>query len=339
MYPKTQQVIANFLTENVMPGVSYAFIKEGQVATYTAGYAQLEPEKEVLTPAMLFDVASLTKVICTTTLVLKLVEQKYLTVEDRLQKYLPEFQDPQVTIRQLLTHTAAINADIENRDQLTAAELKSAMLKLKSTAERGQSVVYTDTGTVLLGFMLEKIYQQNLHLLFQQKILEPLGMKASTFTPTRALAVPTEVHLTRGLIRGEVHDPKAYTLQADCGSAGLFTNLADCLLFVNMLLNDGKLPTGEPFLTKATVQGLLRDQTPTNHLKRSLGWDLKRSLADQHPLLFHTGYTGTFLLIDISEGTAFIFLSNRVHPKDYRKEYLQKRDYLVATYLAESAFN
>lgn len=339
MYPKTQKVIHDYLEDKVMPGVSYAFIKADQIEKYTLGYAQIVPEQELLREEMLFDVASLTKVICTTTMVLKLIEEGKIGVDDSLQTHLPAFQDSQVTIRHLLTHTSAIDPFIKNRDQLDAQELRHAMLRLSSSKQRGQEVVYTDTGTVLLGFMLEEIAQTDLHTLFQKEILNPIGMTASTFKPKKELAVPTEIRGERGLIRGEVHDPKAFTLQADCGSAGLFASLDDCLIFSQMILNKGKLANGDIFLKATTIESLLMDQTPSGNLGRSLGWDLKRTEKDQRPLLFHTGYTGTFLLLDVERKHGFIFLSNRVHPIDYRKEYLQKRDYLVATYLKESAFN
>lgn len=336
MFPKTQSYIKQLVAAQSLPGVSYAFIQGDQRETQTYGYAQLIPTKEKLTDQLLFDVASLTKVICTTSLILKLVEQEKIKIDDSLVMHLPEFADDKVTLRHLLTHTSDLNPYIKNRDQLSAVELKAALLKLQSGEARGEKVTYTDTGMLLLGFLIEKFYGKPVQYVFQTEVLEPLEMEHSGFPPLApAQCVATENQPVRGLIRGEVHDPKAHTLGAHCGSAGLFTNVADLLPFVQMYLNKGKTESGELFLQEATIQTLLQDWTPTKAHARSLGWDLKSELKDQTPLLFHTGYTGTFLLIDIANQEAFIFLSNRVHPVDHREAYLKERDQLIEIFLKE----
>lgn len=336
MYPITTELILDYLHAGVYPGVSFAFIKQGQIEHATFGYAQLEP-KRLLTPETLFDMASLTKMIATNSLILHLIETQVIEIDHPLQTYLPSFSDSAVTIRHLLTHTSTINPYIKNRDTLGAVDLKKELLALQSGPEIGQKVAYTDTGTILLGFMLEELYDLPLHSLFQQQVLAPLQMNASTFKPPANRSAATERHPLRGLICGEVHDPKAFVLGEHCGSAGLFSTIGDSIIFAEMLLAGGVTRTGDRFLKEETVDSLFTDWTPTGTLKRSLGWDLKTSHDTLQPLLFHTGYTGTFMIIDKFQQEAFIFLSNRVHPVDNRDYYLEKRDQLLEVYLDEQA--
>lgn len=287
-----------------------------------------------MTQNTLFDVASLTKVIGTTTVILKLVEKKRLQLDDTLHQHLAEFADKHVTIRELLTHTSDINGFIPNRDALNKTELRAALLALKSGTGRGKKVVYTDTGTLLLGFLIEKLYQAPVQVVITKEVLEPLQMLNSTFNPSLDDVAATENHSQRGVIIGSVHDPKAHVLGENCGSAGLFTNLADCLTFAAMILSGGQNYLGESFLKSDTIASLFQDQTPTGNLQRSLGWDLKYSRQGE-PLLFHSGYTGTFILLSLKKEEGFIFLSNRVHPIDLRDRYLKKRDELLEIYLDE----
>lgn len=333
MYPKTRKAIQSLIQEGIMPGASYAFIEGNDVQHYLDGLAAIFPEEEAIKPGLLYDVASLTKVMMTTTVILQLIEEGKMAVDDPVQQHLLEYSSSEVTIRHLLTHTSAINGYIPNRDALSASELKRALMELPVGENRGKEVVYTDTGMILLGFIIEKIEQLPLQQVFNKRVLQPLKLEDSTFEPTDVnQCAPTELHPKRGLIRGEVHDPKAFVLKGHCGSAGLFSSLKDCLTFAQMMLNKGE-SNGVRVLKEKTVEGLLKDWTPTGDLWRSLGWNLKGN--KDHPILFHTGFTGTFILIDVLEQKAFVFLSNRVHPKSHTPTYLEKRDMLIDIYLKE----
>lgn len=333
MYPKTLLKMEELVKSGQLPGVSYGFISQDKKEIGYLGYKQLTPKAVKLTPGTLYDMASLTKVICTTTIILKLVEAGQVDINQALAIYLPEFEDKKVTIKELLTHTSDINPYIPNRNELNQEELIQALLKLTSGDSRGKKTVYTDTGTVLLGLMIEKIYGKSVHAVFMEEVIQPLGMLSSGFNklPLENVA-PTEYSALRGLIQGEVHDPKAYVLKEHCGSAGLFSTVEDTMLFVDMMMNDGKVKEKQ-FLKADTIQSLLTNYAPHSDKARSLGWDLIHE--SRGPILYHTGYTGTFLLIDILTSEAFIFLSNRVHPVDNRKEYLAVRDELISIYLKE----
>lgn len=339
LYEKTQLKIKEYLQEGIFPGVDYAFVRQGKTENKVLGDAQKLPVVEPLQPAMLFDVASLTKVIGTTTVILKLWEQGKIDMDQPIQAYLPSFDDQRVTIRHLLTHTSNIDSFIPQRDQLNQAELREAFYHLPSGEMIGKQALYTDTGMILLGFMIEQLFDKEVQQVIEEEVLLPLNMSASSFAPTlKEMCVPTENHPTRGLIRGEVHDPKAYVLGRSCGSAGLFSNQQDILRFSQMVLDKGFV-NGTSFLQANTIEQLFKDQTPSHDLKRSFGWDLRFDLKDGHPMLFHTGYTGTFLLIDLQSQEIFSFLSNRVHPVDHRDEYLEKRDEILKIYLNEKAGN
>jgi CubicO group peptidase (beta-lactamase class C family) len=334
MYDKTKAKIEQLMNDGIFSGVSFSFITKTSSEDFTWGKAQTTPTVEPLTRSLLFDVASLTKVICTTTVVLQLLENGVIELDRPFKTYYPAFDDEKITIRHLLTHTSDIQSYIENRDALSKEELKEAYHHVKSGDQLGTKVAYTDTGTILLGFMLENILGKDAVAIFQERVLQPLSMTESRFLPERASdTVPTEIHPVRGLIRGQTHDPKAFVLAEHAGNAGLFTNLTDLKKFVWMYLNEGAYQSSR-VLKRETIDSLLVDQTPNKKGHRSLGWDLKEGV-DGSTLLFHTGYTGTFILMDIPKKEGFIFLSNRVHPVDRRTEYIEKRDELIQLYLNE----
>lgn len=334
MFPKTQALIQEQLAAGVYPGVCYGLIKNGRIESQVFGWAQLVPEKEPMSYETRFDVASLTKVVCTTTVMLQLLEKERLWLDDSLQKYLPAFTDGRITLRHLLTHTSDIQTWIPSRDQLSASELRQAYYTLEAGENLGEVVKYTDAGTILLGFMLEELYQKPLTDIFQREVLAPLGMSQSCFLPTATSGVAATEELEDGqVLKGITHDPKARVLGSHAGNAGLFTTLEDLLTFCQMYLKEG-IHQNHVFLKRETLQQLLRDATPTGTGGRSIGWDLLNT-PNQQPVLFHTGYTGTFLIIDILKQDAFVFLSNRVHPKDHRASYLNHRDQLVRIYLKE----
>ena len=332
MYPETIRLIAEKQQEGVFPGVVYRFIHGEQMETHCLGYAARQPQIESLTTEHLFDVASLTKVVCTTTVILKLWEQGVLAIDDPLVRYLPAFTDQKVTLRHLLTQTSDIQTWIPRRDQLSAEELRHAYLRVQSGPQLGKQVQYTDTGTILLGFMLEELFGCSVTEIFQQEVLQPLEMTNSGFPPLPAASkvAATQRQEDGTVLKGITHDPKARVLGKHAGNAGLFSTIDDLTQFVQMMLKKGQTAT-QSFLSADILERLYLDHTPSETGHRSIGWDLKGTPVH----LYHTGYTGTFLLIG-SDGKAFIFLSNRVHPEDHRDSYLKHRDQIVQSYLKES---
>lgn len=329
MFKEVMEKIEQLYLDGVVPGVSYAIITDGKVTEKTIGYSQLYPTKEKLIPGMLYDMASLTKVVGTTTIILKLIQMKKISLDDAITKYIPDFSDERVTIRHLLTHTSAISGYIENRNQLSAGELLEKLHQLKVQDWFGKKVVYTDTGLIFLGEIIENIYNDSVQNVIKKEVLDPLGLKNSTFSPNPKEAVPTELQEDGMPLRGIVHDPKAQILKEHCGSAGLFMNLGDLVRFSELMLGN---IIEEKVILQNTIKSLNKDFTPEAGLKRSLGWDLKTS-KNKHLCIYHTGFTGTFILIDRFCGNAMVVLTNRIHPTSDNKEFLERRDEIVRLFL------
>jgi len=165
--------------------------------------------------------------------------------------------------------------------------------------------LYTDINFILLGLMLEKLSGQRLNRLFDSEIFQPFGMSETRFGPVE-VAVPT----VEGIPGGTVHDPKARVLKDHTGSAGLFSTLKDLEIFV------------DHYLTDDFAKNLTQNISQSNK-ERSVAWDL------QGDWILHTGYTGTFVLINIPAQRAAIFLSNRTYYRDERAQWIKDRDALI----------
>lgn len=336
MYSKTKAAIQALIQNQVIPGAQVAFMQADHVTTYCWGAAQTYPKRQPLYPNQLYDLASLTKVIGTTTLILQLVEQGRLQLTDPVQRYLPAVQDARIQIWHLLTHTANFTGYIPHRNELPADQLKTALLGLTFGDQVGKVVKYSDIGLIYCGWIIESFYHQPIQTVIQKRVLQPLGMAQSTFQPDSALCVPTAYEPQgRGLLQGVVHDPKAFILKEHCGSAGLFAPLSDLIQFGHFMLGD--LKTAQPLLQRSTIEQLPQDATQCQG-ERGIGWDLiAAQTPDQHWLLYHTGYVGHVMLFDLQQHTGFIFLSNRIHPTAPNEAFIPLRDQLVATYLTENA--
>lgn len=332
MFEKVMTKIEQLYLDGVVPGVSYAIISDENVIEKTMGYSQLFPTKEKLIPGMLYDMASLTKIVGTTTMILKLLQMKKISLDDSIVKYIPDFSDERVTIRHLLTHTSAISGYIKNRNQLSGEELLVKLHQLKVQDWFEKEVVYTDTGLIFLGEIIEYFYNDSVQNIITKEVLEPLGLKNSTFSPDPKKAVPTELQENGKPLRGIVHDPKAQILKEHCGSAGLFMNLDDMVRFTELMLGN---IIEDKVILQDTIKLLNKDYTPNGELGRSLGWDLKTS-KNKHLCIYHTGFTGTFVVIDRFCGNALVVLTNRIHPTRENKTFLERRDEIVNMFLEQN---
>ncbi len=289
----------------------------------------------------LFDLASLTKVVVTTTLCLRYLEQGGLFLDQRVASVLPAFGafgKGHVTVRQLLTHTSGLPAwkDLRPPPGGDGAGLCPLDLALREPLERapGAAVVYSDLGFIALGALLAEIGGAPLDVLARREVLVPLGMGGARYRPgaiEQGRCVPTEVVPKRGgLIVGDVHDDNAAAMGGVSGHAGLFAGCQDLERFCRLWLGLGRLD-GQRFLASATVHAATRDQTdglsapaldgstaPASH--RGLGWVLQPNpfwvpcdLCSPRAYS-HTGFTGTSLLIDPDLGIFAVLLTNRVHP-------------------------
>lgn len=303
--------IDQHLQEKVYPGVSLAVYNKGAWQEYYKGV--IDPKtKRPVKEGLLYDLASVSKVVGVGTVIAFLLEEKILKLDQSLQFYDPLFQNAQVTLRQLLTHTSGLDPFIPNRQSLSFSELKEALYGLSLKKET--SFHYTDVNFLLLGFMLENVYGKSLASIFQEEIFSPWGMTQTSFGPVKE-AVPTTPYVPTG----QVHDPKAQVLGVHAGSAGLFSTIKDLEIFLEHYLQDS-------FSTMLTQNyNLEKGKT------RSLSWNLEGDWLD------HTGYTGTFIMWNKKSQQAVIFLSNRTYEKDERTQWILDRNELMAQLKEELA--
>lgn len=300
------KMVQDYITKEIFPGANFAIIENEKVTEFVLGNAAILPKEVVLSAGGYWDLASVTKVVGTGTAVINLVFDGVFELDVPAQKYYPAFADSSVSVRQLLTHTSGIDPFIPHRDQLSADELKQAINHIQVTDDK--NFHYTDINFILLGFMLEEYYGKKLDEIFFTQVFKKWEMNETTFGPV-SHAVPTSHDLPVGI----VHDPKARVLGVECGSAGLFSTMADLTAFVKGYFAEEKYIK-------------LLNNYASGVKKRSLAWDLP---AKSNDWLLHTGYTGTFILLNPRVKKAVIFLSNRVHLKDEREKWIKARDLLI----------
>lgn len=332
-YFKTKHLIESMVKNRIVPGVNYALLKENQVFVSTVGFESLLPAITQLNPFDLYDLASLTKVLGTTNVFLKLYEEGKLNFSEEISNFIPQFKDNRVRISHLLTHTSGIRGWIENRDKLNRKELLDALISLPVTDEFETKMRYADTNFIILGLILEKIYHEPVQKIITDEILGPTKLKKTTFDPPKKECVPTALLTNGEVLQGIVHDPKARVLGDRCGSAGLFSNIHDLIKLSQSYLGIDKniLP-----LKQDTLASLYGIQTPKGVHPRTWGWDLCFDPEDKHPILYHTGFTGTFMLLDRLNQTGLIVLTNRIHPSGHNLAFLSMREHIVKMFLQEN---
>ena len=332
-YQKTVAKLNQMVDTGIVPGISYVLFDHDEEYRVVKGMAERQPHEEKLRDGMQYDLASLTKVIGTVPVIALALQEGKLSLDDHVKEYLPEFTDPRPTIRNLLTHTSGICGYIPHRNELSADDLKQAYLTEQHVdSSLNRQIKYADVNFLYLGWIAEQLYGQPIQKLIQQKVLNPLKMAGAGFKPEVQNSVPTEIQKKRGLIRGTAHDPKAYILGEECGCAGIFATLDDLLKYSHQLIENNLGGLLEP----RTIDLMFKDQTliPGEH-SRSLGWKLLHASNDRHLMISHTGFTGTWLILDRKEDQGMIVLTNRVHPTANNDAYLQARDHIFATYLHE----
>jgi CubicO group peptidase (beta-lactamase class C family) len=332
-FPKTQHLIEELVTSRIVPGVNYALIKENQTFTSTIGFASTFPAKSQLSPFAIYDLASLTKVLGTTNIMLELYQQGRLNFTEPLADFIPSFKGTNIRLFNLLTHTSGIRGWIPNRDQLTGPELLTAIDHLPVTDDLNQKMKYADTNFILLGQVIKQLYHAPVQTVIQKRLLAQMPLKATSFNPNPALCVPTALVSGR-LLKGQVHDPKARQLGADCGSAGLFANLGDLIKFAQ-----GYLGIRQHFLPldQEIIADLFDIKSRGGVHPRSWGWDLCFDPRYHFPIIFHTGFTGTLMLLDRVRQSGLILLSNRIHPSGHNQAFLAMRTVIINSFLKENS--
>ena len=317
------------IRDSLIPGAVLVVGQNGKILHRKAyGERALVPAHEPMTVDTIFDAASLTKVVATTSALMKLFEEGKLRLADPVTVYLPEFQGGKsdITIRDLMTHFSGFRPDLDLEPPWSGYDtgIRRALID-KPTGPPGARFVYSDINFELLGEIVHRLSGQMLDQYTREKIFGPLGMSDTMFTPPATLRpriAPTELDpATRAPFRGVVHDPTARYMGGVAGHAGLFTTAADLSRFAEMMLSMGER-AGVRIFAPLTVRKFTSPATPPDQpILRGLGWDIDSPYSLNRGELYpigsygHTGFTGTSVWIDPSTNSYVILLANSVHPQ------------------------
>ncbi|WP_024302107.1 serine hydrolase [Pseudogulbenkiania sp. MAI-1] len=304
-----------------MPG-AVVIVGDARGVLYRQAFGTRGPPSERMTEDTIFDLASLTKAVATTTAVLQLAERHQLTLDQSAARYWPEFAGEgkgDITVRQLLAHSSGLPVGLDlGGSGVDREEMLRRILAVRPVAEPGRQVLYSDINFEVLGVLVERVSGEPLEVYCQRHIFQPLGMHDSGFLPPESRAAriaPTSVNLPRG----QVHDPAAALMGGVSGHAGLFSSADDLALFAQMLLNEGRQGL-QQILQPQSVALLFQPQSPTGAPGwRGAGWALDAPLVANRDVLppvgmiGHTGFAGTGLWIDRVTQRFLIVLSNRVY--------------------------
>jgi len=286
-------------------------------------------------PETRFDVASMTKPFSTSLLILKALQAGALNLQDCIGKYLPElnYRAGQIPLLALLTHTSGLPAipalhsffaDSSRLDRNLAFE---RLFSIEPEFAIGEHVIYSCTGYIILGVLLERISGMLLGELFQKEIAAPLKLVQASFAKNiqksgepKPLdnAVATEYCPWRNRrIQGQVHDESSYCLGGHSGNAGLFLSLKDAITLGNFIMQEGAFD-GNHILKPEIIQLLWREYTHGLEERRSLGFKLHDSTTADGPLwpaqsFGHTGFVGTSIFFEPKRRLFAILLTNRVY--------------------------
>jgi uncharacterized protein YbbC (DUF1343 family)/CubicO group peptidase (beta-lactamase class C family) len=350
---RMDRLIESDIADGKLPGAVVLVGRGDRIVLRKAyGNKSVRPETEAMTIDTIFDVASLTKVVATSTSVMILLDDGRLRLSDNIGRFIPEIEDEsakRATIQQLLNHVAGYQPDFDLGQKWRGREgMLTALYKERLRHPPGSRFVYSDIGFIVLGEIVHRVSGMPLDEFFNRNVAAKLDMKDSRFerlddsgsrvssNPPLQRIAPTEN--VRGqmsylgstfvgaeeegtrILRGEVHDPTAYRMNGVAGHAGLFSTADDLARFCRMILRggvfDGKRILASSVLNRMTFPSVVTEDGAT----RGLGWDLSSSFSSNRGDFFpigsfgHTGFTGTSLWIDPVSETFVVFLSNRVHP-------------------------
>jgi CubicO group peptidase (beta-lactamase class C family) len=326
---KIDHVVMRGIQAGGYPGAAVVVGRKG-AAVWQRGFGRLDWSDE--SPAVdptesIYDLASLTKVVGTTTALMILYDQGKVHLDDPVSKYVPEFSGGDkdlVTVRLLLEHRSGLPA---GRDLWRIAhspdEAREAVIQTPLAYHPDQYYEYSDLGADMLGFVVEAASGQRLDQFLADHVWKPLDMEDTFFKPADSLRnriAPTEVNPPRGYpLRGEVHDENAFALGGIAGHAGLFSSASDLAVFAQMMLNGGQY-NGTRIIADSTVTLFTTRAART----RALGWDTCAGDGSCGKYLSeraygHTGFTGTSLWIDPDRDMFVILLTNRVHAARARR--------------------
>lgn len=325
-------VLEKLIEIKATPSANLAVIYQDQVLYRSIGNKQTEPVMIKNELDTIYDLASLTKVIATTTAILKLIEEGCFELDTPVKTLLVDFAYDDVTVLNLLNHTSLIEADIPDYRQLNEEAFYQAVFNPRRIEKDQVQVLYSDINYILLGLIIKSI-KGSLSDYVNLVVFEPLGMIDSAYglkQDTQFDRVASyEITSDRGLVRGVVHDGKCFKMGGVSGHAGVFSTVQDLSCFARMILNNG-VYKGARVLSERSIETLFSLTTAGLNEKRSVGWIIG---DENYPLgryastltLFHTGFSGGSILIDKLNQVGIVLLTNRVHPSRENKLIISMR--------------
>ena len=319
-------VLDSAVAEKAFPGGVAAVGKDGALVYLRAvGKLSYDADAAPVATDTLYDLASLTKVVVTTTMAMMLVDEGLLDLDKPVRAFLPRFRGgakDTVTVRQLLTHSSGIDWWAPLYKELTSRAAYVERIEAMDLAyEPGTKSLYSDLGLLLLGEILERVAGEPIDSFARRRILGPLGMKDTQYKPPASLLAriaPTENDPWRGrVVRGEVHDENAFAMGGIAPHAGLFGTAPELARFAQMLVNGG-VYDNKRLVSRETLEMFTRPAGVPGS-SRALGWDTPDGANSAGSLLSahafgHTGFTGTSIWVDPDRKLFVILLTNRVHP-------------------------
>lgn len=355
---RVDSIILAGIVDGAAPGVTLAIGRHGRLVRLR-GYGNLDRRRGYApaTDSSIYDLASITKVVATTTALMMLVDGGLIRLDDPVRKHIPEWRGTAakegVTIRNLLLHNAGLAAygplwrELRGREQY-----RRRIAAMSLEYEPGTRTVYSDFGIIMLGLIIEQVSGQTLDVLLRERVFGPLDMRDTGFNPLEwpygtldingdadrprapadpviARIAPTEIDTVFRMrhIRGQVHDENAFALGGVAGHAGLFSSARDLAVFAQMMLNGGYYG-GRRFIDPATIAHFTARQSEQS--SRALGWDTPvagSSAGDYFTAASygHTGFTGPSIWIDPERDVFVVLLMNRVNPTRENQRHLALR--------------
>jgi len=337
-FSQVDEVIQTAIKDSAFPGAVVFISKDGNLI-YKKGFGHLiyDDTSAAVTINTIYDLASLTKVIATTTAAMICYNNNLFSLDDPVAKYLPEFSQngkEKVTIKNLLLHNSGLPASRPFYHLYSSAdEVIKDLFETPLIYESGKKTVYSDLGMITLAKVIEKVSGRTFSAFCKEKIFNPLQMNSTYFNPPDSLRykiAPTEYdnYWRNELVWGKVHDETSSLLNGVAGHAGLFSTAEDISNLLQLLLSEGTFD-GRQIIKPETVKLFTTRNSDVS--TRALGWDTKSERHSTAGDLFditsfgHTGFTGTSVWVDPTRDLFVVLLTNRVYPTRENKKLYKVR--------------
>lgn len=307
-------IIQDGLNTKAFPGGQYALVFSHSITFKHFGVRDYI-SNEKTDGSEIYDIASLTKVISTSTLAHYLMYKGYFNLDTRVVDVLKDFPHKDIQIKDILAHTSGLPAYLVNGNDLTTREEVIETIKRTPLSyEKNTKIVYSCVGFIVLAHFMEALMNEPIDVLAKKYVFEPLTMVDTSYYPDLNRVVPTEYRddkVYQGYLKGQVHDGLAFAQGGISGNAGLFSTALDIAKFIQNLINDTFIYPKE--VIDLMFRSYIKKTEGETTLHRSLGWNKVDDDYDQ--IIFHTGFTGCNIVIDRKKKLGFVLLTNAVHPK------------------------